>query len=159
MGGMLDVAKQVLMGPEQRIYGEYLDRVVNGTDGMTIMFVENGTFDLIGNINNASIDIGDILGLPVNNSPITQASALMHETWEQYQMQVASPILNPIERGNEAHLRATRVESRIVGYQMDPYRVHHPIGNEGFMHVRSTDGKHNAIVHTFKINIINVRQF
>lgn len=64
-----------------------LDNIISGTDGMTTINVENGSSVIIGDVNTSTIDIGDIQALG-NGPDLNQESALLHETVEQYGVQV-----------------------------------------------------------------------
>ncbi|MDR0230687.1 MAG: DUF6443 domain-containing protein [Dysgonamonadaceae bacterium] len=101
------------MTTEQKAFYSTLNRVVSGTDGVTTINVANGTSDIIGNINTATIDIGDIQALG-NGNDVNQGSALMHETWEQYQVQVKG------SGQAQAHISAAGVENAVTGSRVDP---------------------------------------
>lgn len=98
------------MTKEQKAYYIALDKVVNGTDGMTTINVVNESEDvLIGLASAAKIDIGDIQ--KIGNGNVSSGGALMHETWEQYKIQVGKVDIN------KAHKQAIGVENTISGQQ------------------------------------------
>jgi len=101
------------MTAEQKAYYSSLDKVISGTDGMTTINVVNGTSVVIGDVNLRTIDIGDIQALG-NGTDVNQSSALLHETFEQYGVQVKG------QTSMAAHLNASGVERLVTGSYVDP---------------------------------------
>ena len=101
------------MTAEQKAYYSALDKVISGTDGMTTINVANGTSVVIGDVNTSTIDIRDIQVLG-NGADINQGSALLHETIEQYGVQIKG------QTPTVAHLKASGVERMVTGSYVDP---------------------------------------
>ena len=101
------------MTAEQKAYYESLNKVISGTDGMTTINVVNGTSVVIGDVIAKTIDIGDIQALG-NGKDINQGSALLHETIEQYGVQVKG------QGPKSAHLKASGAERLVTGSYVDP---------------------------------------
>ena len=80
----------------------------------------------VGNVNTATIDIGDIKAL--NGRIASSAGALIHETEEQYRIQVKK--LDNVT----AHKKATIIENTVTGYNTD-YRTR--LINDGNIPVQS----------------------
>lgn len=97
-----------------------LDNIISGTDGMTTINVENGSSVIIGDVNTSTIDIGDIQALG-NGPDLNQESALLHETVEQYGVQVKG------KSAVRAHLDASGAERLVTGSYIDPFN--RPIEN------------------------------
>jgi hypothetical protein len=131
------------MTTAQKNYYTALDKIINGTDGMTTINVVNGTADVIGNVTTATIDIGDIQALGTGTD-INQGSALLHETWEQYGVQVRGQA--PIN----AHIGAASVESLVVGVLPDPLNRSNVGGN---MVIPILDPMTRTILKTVTIHI------
>jgi hypothetical protein len=110
-----------------------LDKIISGTDGITTINVVNGSMVIIGDVNTSTIDIGDIQALG-NGADLNQASVLLHETVEQYEIQVkGKPII-------KAHLSASGAERLVTGSYIDP--INRPIGNgQMLVHVLTPTGK------------------
>ena len=123
------------MAPEQKAYYSSLNKVISGTDGMTTINVVNGTSVVIGDVSTATIDIGDIQALG-NGSDVNQGSALLHETFEQYGVQVKG------QAPTTAHLRASGVERAVTGSYVDP--INRPLVN-GQLSVPVLDASGNVI--------------
>lgn len=87
--------------------------MISGTDGMTTINVANGTSVVIGDVNTSTIDIRDIQVLG-NGADINQGSALLHETIEQYGVQIKG------QTPTVAHLKASGVERMVTGSYVDP---------------------------------------
>lgn len=75
--------------------------------------VVNRTSVVIGDVNAKTIDIGDIQALG-NGTDVNQGSALLHETFEQYGVQVKG--YAPMK----AHSNASGVERLVTGSYVDP---------------------------------------
>ena len=101
------------MTAEEKAYYSVLNRVISGTDGMTTINVVNGTSVVIGDVDTSTIDIGDIQALG-NGTDVNQGSALLHETIEQYGIQVKG------QTSIMAHLNASGVERIVTGSYVDP---------------------------------------
>jgi RHS repeat-associated protein len=101
------------MTAEQKAYYSALDKVISGTDGMTTINVANGTSVVIGDVNTSTIDIRDIQVLG-NGTDINQGSALLHETIEQYGVQIKG------QTPTVAHLKASGAERMVTGSYADP---------------------------------------
>ena len=150
------------MTPEQKAYAGIMDKVVNGTDGMTkIEVVENSTNVLIGDAKLQTIDIGDINKLPNGSlSPISAESAHLHEVFEQYQLQVKLSKLNPVNPVGDAHYKATAVENILFGTPIDPYRYLNPLNSStpttGTMVVSPITATIKATLHILNNNITSV---
>lgn len=149
----MDLSK---MSPEQKAYADALGRVVNGTDGMTsINVTTDDTGVLFGDVLTSTIDIGDMGKLPTAEfNPINSASVLIHEVWEQYQVQV---------KGNtttRSHFQATGVEGLVFkgGASIDPIRnlTPNPPATTGYLDVRTTNSTHKARVHYVNFNVTGV---
>ena len=97
-----------------------LDKIINGADGMTSINVENGSMAIIGDVNTGTIDIGDIQALG-SGADLNQESALLHETVEQYEIQVKG------KSSIKAHLSASGAERLVTGSYIDS--INRPIGN------------------------------
>jgi len=111
------------MSEGQINYYKALSTVVNDPAMTTINVVNRSSDVLIGNVNTATIDIGDIKAL--NGRIASSAGALIHETLEQYNVQAK------VVGNNTAHVRATRTENSVTGYQADPFtRIQ---GNENML--------------------------
>jgi len=80
---------------------------------MTTINVVNGTSVVIGDVNTRTIDIGDIQALG-NGTDINQGSTLLHETFEQYGVQVKK------QTSTTAHLIASGIERFVTGSYVDP---------------------------------------
>jgi RHS repeat-associated protein len=104
----------------QKAYYNLLDKIINGADGMTSINVENGSTAIIGDVNTGTIDIGDIQALG-SGADLNQESALLHETVEQYEIQVKG------KSSIKAHLSASGAERLVTGSYIDP--INRPIGN------------------------------
>ena len=101
------------MTTEEKFYFSLLNNIVNGTDGTTLLNVENGTPIVIGDVNTATIDIGDIQALG-EGSDINQSSAILHETVEQYNIQIKD------QNHMKAHLKASGAERLVTGSYVHP---------------------------------------
>lgn len=148
----MDLSK---MTPEQKAYADALGKVVNGTDGMTTINVTtDDTGVLFGDVLTNTIDIGDMGKLPTAEfNPINSASVLIHEVWEQYQVQVKG------KDATRSHFQATGVEGMVFkgGASIDPIRQLTPAGSRtGYMDVRTTSGSHKARVHYVNFNVTGV---
>lgn len=148
----MDLSK---MTPEQKAYADALGKVVNGTDGMTsINVTTDDTGVLFGDVLTSTIDIGDMGKLPTAEfNPINSASVLIHEVWEQYQVQVKG------RDNTRSHFQATGVEGTVFkgGASIDPIRQPNPVGSTtGYMDVRTTSGSHKARVHYVNFNVTGV---
>jgi RHS repeat-associated protein len=97
----------------QKAYYNLLDKIINGADGMTSINVENGSTAIIGDVNTGTIDIGDIQALG-SGADLNQESALLHETVEQYEIQVKG------KSSIKAHLSASGAERLVTGSYIDP---------------------------------------
>ena len=121
------------MSSKQKAYYKLLDNIISGTDGMTIINVENGSSVIIGDVNTSTIDIGDIQALG-NGPDLNQESALLHETVEQYGVQVKG------KSAVRAHLDASGAERLVTGSYIDPFN--RPIENgRMFVTVLSSSGE------------------
>jgi RHS repeat-associated protein len=110
------------MTKSQQNYADILNKVVNGSDGMTTINVVNNSEDvLIGLASTATIDIGDMQRLGEGN--VGSGTTLMHEIWEQYKLQVGNV---PI---NAAHRQAIGVENIITGQQSQGAFIHYDYQN------------------------------
>ena len=98
----------------QQAYYKLLDNIISGTDGMTTINVEKGSSVIIGDVNLSSIDIGDIQALG-SGPDLNQESALLHETVEQYGIQVKG------KSAVKAHLDASGAERLVTGSYIDPF--------------------------------------
>ena len=94
------------MTTNQIQYYNYLNRIINGNDGHTMVFVENGTSVKIGNAETATIDVADMIALG-NDADVNATSALFHELAEQYLIQVRGKSLE------KAHNAASALESLV----------------------------------------------
>lgn len=100
------------MTSEQKSYHDALSKVIDG-NGMTTINIVDGTPVVIGDVKTKTIDIGDIKALG-NGTDVNQESALLHETWEQYGVQVKG------QTEIKAHLSAAGVENLVTGSRTDP---------------------------------------
>ncbi|WP_321439185.1 RHS repeat-associated core domain-containing protein [uncultured Bacteroides sp.] len=100
------------MTSEQKAYHDALSKVIDG-NGMTTINVVNNTPVVIGDVKTKTIDIGDIKALG-NGTDVNQGSALLHETWEQYEIQVKG------QTEIKAHLNAAGIENLVTGSRTDP---------------------------------------
>jgi RHS repeat-associated protein len=114
------------MTRSQREYYNKLNIVINGSGTTTINVVQNSEGILIGELASATIDVGDMAKLPNGTgsfAPINSASTLIHEIWEQYQVQVIpSSLVAPGTSNTDAvaHIRATNnAEARVLGVGVD----------------------------------------
>jgi RHS repeat-associated protein len=139
-------------------YFKELNTVVNGTEGMAHIMVVNGSENvMIGSYTNGRIDMGDIQKLPQNGEILTQGSAIIHETVEQYH----SRVINPNSTYDEAHEVATQAESRVLGVAMDPNRGSQTMGRAGqpatgFLPVVTQDGRMVQYIYYRYNNVTNV---
>ena len=138
-----------------KTYFEELNAVVNGTEGTAyVRVVSNSENALVGNFNDAMIDIGDIQQLPLiqGNNIVTQGSTLIHETVEQYQTQVMGQ-----HNYADAHQSATTSESNIIGVVINPNREINNISRSGpatgFMTTQASDGRRQTIMFRYNNNI------
>lgn len=98
------------MTASQKQYHAALDKVINGTDGMTSINVVRDSEQVpIGVSATQTIDIGDIE--KIGEGAVSSGGALMHETWEQYKMQVGGLDVT------RAHIQAVGLETAISGKQ------------------------------------------
>jgi ribosomal protein S4E len=104
----------------------------------------------VGNVNTATIDIGDIKAL--NGKIATSAGALIHETWEQYMVQVKD-----ID-ATTAHVKATKIESSVIGYNMEPFKREIDYTNN-CIRVESGTKYSNRKIDLSKSNCIDVVNF
>ena len=100
------------MTSEQKAYHDVLSKIIDG-NVMTTINVENSTSVVIGDAKTKTIDIGDIKALG-NGTDVNQGSALLHETWEQYEIQVKG------QTEIKAHLNAAGVENLVTSSRTDP---------------------------------------
>lgn len=101
---------------------------------------------MIGDVNTATIDIGDIQALG-EGSDINQSSAILHETVEQYNIQIKD------QNHMKAHLKASGAERLVTGSYV------HPIDrftNNGEMHVPILSPSGSEIQKTVVIYINSV---
>ena len=138
-----------------KTYFDELNAVVNGTEGTAyVRVVSNSENALVGNFNDAMIDIGDIQQLPLiqGNNIVTQGSTLIHETVEQYQTQVMGQ-----HNYANAHQLATTSESNIIGVVINPNREINNISRSGpatgFMTTQASDGRRQTIMFRYNNNI------
>jgi len=129
------------MTNEQKAFHDVLSKVVDG-NGMTTINVVNGTPVVIGDVKTKTIDIGDIKALG-NGTDVNQGSALLHETWEQYGVQVKG------QTDIKAHISAAGIERLVTGSLSDP--LNRPL-NGGKLSVPILDSSGNV----FKTVIIHV---
>ncbi len=122
------------MTSEQKAYHDVLSKVIDG-NGMTTINVADGTSVVIGDVKTKTIDIGDIKALG-NGTDVNQGSALLHETWEQYGVQVKE------QTDIKAHISAAGVERLVTGSFSDP--LNRPL-NGGKLSVPILDSSGNVI--------------
>ncbi|WP_370525535.1 RHS repeat-associated core domain-containing protein [Dysgonomonas sp. 521] len=94
------------MTAQQTNQRDILDNIINGAGMTTLNIVGNSTSVIIGDVNTATIDIGDISKLGTGGD-VSSTSTLLHETEEQYRLQVRN--LNT----NRAHAFGVNAENRI----------------------------------------------
>jgi hypothetical protein len=149
------------MSPEQKSYADALNTVANGAGMTTINVVKDDTGVLIGDVTTSTIDIGDMSKLPTGGfAPVNSASTMIHEVWEQYQVQVNSVSLNPANPNWDAHVKSTRLEGTVIqqGMGISPVREMVPAASStGYMDVNSSNGK--ARIHVRDKNIIGVSYY
>jgi len=136
------------MSEGQINYYKALSTVVNDP-AMTTINVVNNTNVEIGDIGTATIDIGDIKAL--NGKMATSAGALIHETWEQYQVQVKN------KRPKMAHISAIGTENVVVGYRPNFDRTLDR--NSMSMRLESDIVFTNGNIDSFKTNYIEYVNF
>lgn len=148
------------MTQEQIAYAQALDKVVNGLDGMTsVNITVNDENVIIADAASRTFDVGDIGKFPIGNlSPINSGSVMIHEVWEQYQIQVKGASLK------SAHVSASGLEGAITSSkeQIDPInRFITPTSSPktGYMDVQTVSGSHKARVHYRNFNITGVSYF
>ena len=97
--------------PEQIAIRNCLSHVIDDKETTTIK-VHHGTSVLVGDYKSGTIDIEDIMNFQVDNYK-TPAGALIHEIWEQYNIQTKN--LNK----EKAHVSALYVEGKCCGFEPD----------------------------------------
>ena len=101
------------MSERQRVYSKALDRVINGTDGMTTVNVENGSMVIIGDARKQAIDIGDIRNMG-DYDDVNSATVFLHEIYEQYLIQVGKSSIKM------AHINASGLERNVTKTYISP---------------------------------------
>ena len=102
------------MSPSQKAVSEKLKTIIDN-EGNTILNVTNNSEGtLIGDISKHEIDVGDMQKLE-NQKELNDVSSIMHETYENYQVQVLNSNIN------YAHRKASELEYRITGYFIPPF--------------------------------------
>jgi uncharacterized protein RhaS with RHS repeats len=142
------------MTAEQQTLSSELDKIVNGNGMTTINITNNDNSTLVGDINTATIDIGDVKQFGTGQW-VDQAGAFIHEANEQYNVQVNHG--NPLN----AHTRATATEGRVTGNVYNPVRPSSaPANGTGTVTVPvrdpSTGQWHNVMVNYQNGNVTSI---
>jgi hypothetical protein len=82
----VDGADMSTMTTQQQNQARTLDDIINGAGKTTLNIVENSTSVIIGDVQTAIVDIGDISKLGIGGG-VSSVSTLLHETVEQYRTQ------------------------------------------------------------------------
>ncbi|MCC8185988.1 MAG: hypothetical protein LIP08_00355 [Bacteroides sp.] len=122
------------MTSQQSHYYNALNQIISD-NGITTINVVNSTPDVIGTAATATVDIADIQALG-DGAYINQSSALLHQTWEQYAIQVKG------QNVTKAHLNAAAVENLVTGSRPDP--LHRYLQN-GCLSVSILDSSGNIL--------------
>ena len=102
------------MSSSQKAVFEKLQTIIDN-EGNTILNVTNNSEEtLIGDISKREIDVGDMQKLE-NQKELNDVSSIMHETYENYLVQVLNSNIN------YAHRKASELEYRITGYFIPPF--------------------------------------
>jgi hypothetical protein len=154
------------MTRSQREYYDKLNIVINGAGTTTINVVQNSESVLIGELSSATIDVGDMAKLPNGTggfAPINSASTLIHEVWEQYQIQaIPSTLAGSSNPNGLAHVRATRnAEARVLGVGVNYERTLVPTSPDAsYMIVYPTDlAGTKAKIFIVRNNIVGVSYY
>lgn len=136
------------MSSSQKAVFEKLQTIIDN-EGNTILNVTNNSEEtLIGDISKHEIDVGDMQKLE-NQKELNDVSSIMHETYENYQVQVLNSNIN------YAHRKASELEYRITGYFIPPFERDIET-NSLKLHVLIPSDYYKYI-HTIKNNIVHIK--
>ena len=99
----------------QKLVFDKISEIIDNDKETYINIVSDSTSVLIGDVNRAEVDIKDIETIGTEYSWCTSVSTLMHETVEQYRLQVAHNNEKSTENIIRSHVNASSFEGRVVG--------------------------------------------
>lgn len=152
--------QQPQMNTEQQQFADQLNTIFNGNGMTNINVVNNDNNVLIGDIKTHTMDIGDIQQFGTGQW-VDQMGAFVHETNEQYNVQVVNKGIQTNALDLKAHIRATGNEGRTTGNIYNPERLSTgPANGTGTVTVPVRDPAtgqwHNVIVNYQNGNIISI---
>ena len=143
-------------------YRDALTTIIEHDENTSVSLVAGDSNVLIADINTGKIDITDVAAFGTGPY-VTSGGALIHELYEQFQVQVVNQGQRSTFLDRQAHFRASAIETKITGTILHPIRdtYRNNAGNRGTILVPIThhgDGPPHVLhIRFINENVIDIK--